>query len=399
MFGVKKMRRLSILGSTGSIGRQTLEVVRKAPSDFTVEALTCESDIDTLYDQIMEFNPKLVSVVNEDKAKELSDRLKGCGNNTEVITGRKGNITAATIYSSDTLVGAIVGFAGLEPVYHAVLSGKDIALANKETLVAGGDIIMPLIKEKGVKMLPIDSEHSAIWQCLKGEKRSDLDRILITASGGPFRGMTREQLENVRPEDALRHPTWNMGGKITIDSATMMNKGLEIIEAHHLYDIECDRIDVVVYPQSVIHSMIRLKDGSVLAQMGKPSMVLPIEVALYYPDRGPSIVSEFDPFEAALSELTFEPCDTEVFRLVKLAYEAGGKGGLVPTVMNAANEAAVRAFLKGKIDFLGIEKTVFETVEKMDPEISSIELTLESIERADTEARIFANELIDGKNR
>ena len=210
--------------------------------------------------------------------------------------------------------------------------------------------------------------------------------------------MTREQLENVRPEDALRHPTWNMGGKITIDSATMMNKGLEIIEAHHLYDIECDRIDVVVHPQSVIHSMIRLKDGSVLAQMGKPSMVLPIEVALYYPDRGPSIVSEFDPFEAALSELTFEPCDTEVFRLVKLAYEAGRKGGLVPTVMNAANEAAVRAFLKGKIDFLGIERTVFETVEKMEPEIGSIDLTLDSIERADTEARIFANKLIDGNN-
>ena len=220
------MRRLSILGSTGSIGRQTLEVVRNAPSDFTVETLTCESDIETLYGQIMEFNPKLVSVVNEAKAKELNDRLKASGNKTEVISGREGNITAATIESSDTLVGAIVGFAGLEPVYHAVLNGKDIALANKETLVAGGDIIMPLIKEKGVKMLPIDSEHSAIWQCLKGENRADLDRILITASGGPFRGMTRQQLENVKPEDALRHPTWNMGGKITIDSATMMNKGL-----------------------------------------------------------------------------------------------------------------------------------------------------------------------------
>ncbi|MCR4702270.1 MAG: 1-deoxy-D-xylulose-5-phosphate reductoisomerase [Saccharofermentans sp.] len=390
------MRRLSILGSTGSIGRQTLEVVRNAPSDFTVEALTCESDIDTLYDQIMEFNPRLVSVVNESKAGELSVRLKGSGNNTEVITGREGNIIAATLDSSDTLVGAIVGFAGLEPVYHAILSGKDIALANKETLVAGGDIIMPLIREKGVMMLPIDSEHSAIWQCLKGEKRDDLDRILITASGGPFRGMTREQLENVRPEDALRHPTWNMGGKITIDSATMMNKGLEIIEAHHLYAIDCDRIDVVVHPQSVIHSMIRLKDGSVLAQMGKPSMVLPIEVALYYPDRGPSIVREFDPFEAVNSNLTFEPCDTEVFRLVKLAYEAGRKGGLVPAVMNASNETAVRAFLKGKIDFLGIEKVVFETVEKMDPLISGTELTLESIEQADKDARICSEEIIDG---
>ena len=391
------MRRLSILGSTGSIGKQTLEVARKAPEDFAVEALTCDSDIDTLFDQIVEFRPSVCSVVREDKAKELSDRLKSAGINTEVLSGKEGNITAATLDSIDTIVGAIVGFAGLEPVYHAVLSGKDIALANKETLVAGGDIIMPLIREKGVAMLPIDSEHSAIWQCLKGEKREDLDRILITASGGPFRGMSREQLEKVTVQDALNHPTWNMGGKITIDSATMMNKGLEIIEAHHLYGIECSRIDVVVHPQSVIHSMIRLKDGSVLAQMGKPSMVLPIEVALYYPDRGPSIVNEFDPFEAATSNLTFEACDTEVFRLVKLAYETGDKGGLYPTVMNAANESAVRAYLDGKIKFLDIERTVFETVEKMDPVIKNMNLTIETVEQTDKDARVYADELIAGK--
>ena len=393
------MRRLSILGSTGSIGKQTLEVVRKAPSDFTVEALTCGSDIDSLYDQILEFRPKVCSVVDEKKALELSDRLRSSGINIEVLTGKEGNITCATLDSCDTVVGAIVGFAGLEPVYHAVLCGKDIALANKETLVAGGDVIMPLIREKGVMMLPIDSEHSAIWQCLKGEKRSDLDRILITASGGPFRGRSREDLEKVTVEAALHHPTWNMGGKITIDSATMMNKGLEIIEAHHLYGIDCGRIDVVVHPQSVIHSMIRLKDGSVLAQMGKPSMVLPIEVALYYPERGPSIVTEFDPFDAAMSNLTFEPCDTDVFRLVKLAYEAGKKGGLIPTVMNAANESAVMAFLAGRIGFLDIEKTVFETVEKMSAVVSSIELTIESICRTDRDARICADELIDGKIR
>lgn len=390
------MRRLSILGSTGSIGKQTLEVVRKAPGDFTVESLTCGSDIDTIFDQIKEFRPKVCSVVNENKALELSARLKDAGIDIEVLTGEEGNITCATLDSCDTVVGAIVGFAGLVPVYHAVLSGKDIALANKETLVAGGDVIMPLIREKGVAMLPIDSEHSAIWQCLKGEKREDLDRILITASGGPFRGMTRSQLENVTLQDALHHPTWNMGGKITIDSATMMNKGLEIIEAHHLYGIDCDRIDVVVHPQSVIHSMIRLKDGSVLAQMGKPSMILPIEVALYYPKRGPSIVKEFDPFDAAVSNLTFEPCDTEVFRLVKLAYEAGKRGGLFPTVMNAANESAVRAYLAGKIGFLGIEKTVFDTVEKMDPSISGMELTIDSICQTDKDARIYADELIEG---
>ena len=391
------MRRLSILGSTGSIGKQTLEVVRKAPSDFTVEALTCGSDIDALYDQIVEFRPKVCSVVDDKKAKELSQRLKDAGISTEVLSGKEGNIACATLESSDTVVGAIVGFAGLEPVYHAVLSGKDIALANKETLVAGGDIIMPLIREKGVMMLPIDSEHSAIWQCLKGEKREDLDRILITASGGPFRGMKRSELENVTVQDALHHPTWNMGGKITIDSATMMNKGLEIIEAHHLYGIECSRIDVVVHPQSVIHSMIRMKDGSVLAQMGKPSMVLPIEVALYYPDRGPAIVKEFDPFEAGLSNITFEPCDTEVFRLVKLAYEAGSRGGLVPTVMNAANESAVMAFLAGRIGFLDIEKTVFETVEKMESGISGMDLTLEAVCQTDKDARIYADEIINGK--
>ena len=391
------MRKLSILGSTGSIGKQTLEVVRKASGDFTVEALTCGSDIDTLFDQIKEFRPKVCSVVDPDKASELSGKLRDSGINIEVLTGKEGNITCATLDSCDTVVGAIVGFAGLEPVYHAVLSGKDIALANKETLVAGGDVIMPLIREKGVMMLPIDSEHSAIWQCLKGERRDDLDRILITASGGPFRGKSRSDMERVTVEDALHHPTWNMGGKITIDSATMMNKGLEIIEAHHLYGIECDRIDVVVHPQSVIHSMIRLKDGSVLAQMGKPSMVLPIEVALYYPERGPSIVTEFDPFDAAMSCLTFEPCDTEVFRLVRLAYEAGKKGGLIPTVMNAANESAVRAFLAGRIGFLDIERTVFETVEKMSPSASGISLTLESICQTDKEARAFADEIINGK--
>lgn len=390
------MRRLSVLGSTGSIGKQTLEVVRNAPADFTVEALTCGSDTDTLFEQIIEFRPKVCSVMDEKKAKELSDRLKSSDINIDVLMGTEGNITCATLDSCDTVVGAIVGFAGLVPVYNAVLSGKDIALANKETLVAGGDIIMPLIREKEVMMLPIDSEHSAIWQCLKGEARSDLDRILITASGGPFRGKTRDELEKVSVADALHHPTWNMGGKITIDSATMMNKGLEIIEAHHLYGIECDRIDVVVHPQSVIHSMIRLKDGSVLAQMGKPSMILPIEVALYYPKRGPSIVKEFDPFDAAVSNLTFEPCDTEVFRLVKLAYEAGRRGGLFPTVMNAANESAVRAYLAGKIGFLGIEKTVFDTVEKMDPSISGMELTIDSICQTDKDARIYADELIEG---
>jgi len=238
------------------------------------------------------------------------------------------------------------------------MAGKDIALANKETLVAGGDIVMPLVKEKGVELLPVDSEHCAIWQCLWGEKKDNLDRILITASGGPFRGYSREDLESVTVERALKHPTWTMGGKITIDSSTMMNKGLEVIEASHLFGVDVDRIDVVVHPQSVIHSMIRLKDGSVLAQMGKPSMILPIMVALYYPDRGDRLLEEFDPFDPKCCNLTFEKCDTSVFGLLDLAYEAGRARGILPAVMNAANEAAVSAFLQGRIGFLDIEKTV-----------------------------------------
>ncbi|MBR6484093.1 MAG: 1-deoxy-D-xylulose-5-phosphate reductoisomerase, partial [Clostridiales bacterium] len=283
------MRRvLSVLGSTGSIGTQTLEVVRNNPEDFKVAGLCCGSDTDLLYEQIVEFKPSVASVMDEKKALELKNRLSlehpeiKC----EIYGGAEGTDIVATVDEADTVLGAIVGVAGLKPTYEAILKGKDIALANKETLVAGGDIVMPLVKEKGVELLPVDSEHCAIWQCLWGEKKEDLDRILITASGGPFRGKPREDLVKVTVSDALSHPTWKMGGKITIDSSTMMNKGLEVIEAKHLFGVDVDRIDVVVHPQSVIHSMIRMKDGSVLAQMGKPSMILPIMVALYYPDRG-----------------------------------------------------------------------------------------------------------------
>ena len=387
------MRRLSILGSTGSIGQQTLEVCRKAPADFTVEGLTCGSDTATLYEQIKEFSPIAVAVSDSVKGGELAKRLKEEGIKTEVYTGPDSSSVIAQLSECDTVVGAIVGFAGLEPVYHAIMSGKTIALANKETLVSGGDFIMPLAKEKGVDILPVDSEHSAIWQCLRNGDEENLDRILITASGGPFRGMKREDLENVTAEKALNHPTWKMGGKITIDSATMMNKGLEIIEAHHLFGVSVDQIDVVVHPQSVVHSMVRLKDGSVLGQMGRPSMILPIIVALYYPERGPAFTAPFDPFAAGINNLTFEKCDTEVFRLVGLAYEVGRQGGLLPAVMNAANETAVMAFLAGRIGFLDIERTVYEVCSGF-VQSAGQTVDIDSVREADRIARENAEEIL-----
>ena len=389
------MRVLSILGSTGSIGTQTLEVARRHPEDFKVAGLACGSDIDQLMKQIEEFSPEAVSVANPDKAEELRKRLASVGNKTEVLTGEEGDIAIATLDSCDTVVGAMVGVAGLFPTYKAIMAGKDIALANKETLVSGGDVIMPLVREKGVDLLPVDSEHCAIWQCLRGEKAENLDRILITASGGPFRGMRREELTGMTAENALQHPTWKMGGKITIDSSTMMNKGLEIIEAHHLFGVSVDRIDVVVHPQSVIHSMVRFCDGSVMAQMGKPSMILPIMVALYYPERGPRIIEEFDPFANGLNNLTFEKCDTDVFGLVDLAYDAGRQGGIMPAVMNAANEVAVTAFLEGKIGFLDIEKTVKAVYNDYSgSSVKTGSLTVEDVLSYDREARIKGGEYI-----
>ena len=389
------MRVLSVLGSTGSIGTQTLEVVRQNPSDFKAVALTCGNNVDLLYEQIIEFHPLAVSVYDQDKAIELKKRLKQEHPEitVDVYYGEEGYVTCATLPEADTVLGAIVGVAGLKPVYEAILAGKDIALANKETLVAGGDLVMPLVEEKGVELLPVDSEHCAIWQCLWGEEKENLDRILITASGGPFRGFSREQLADVSCEKALNHPTWKMGGKITIDSSTMMNKGLEVIEASHLFGVSVDKVDVVVHPQSVIHSMIRLRDGSILAQMGKPSMILPIMVALYYPNRGPRLLEEFDPFDPKCCNLTFERCDTSVFGLLDLAYDAGRKKGLLPAVMNAANEAAVGAFLAGQIGFLDIEKTVRAVYEAFEPH-NVKQFTLDDVLGASDEAFAKAKEIL-----
>lgn len=391
------MKKLSILGSTGSIGTQTLEVVRNNPKDFCVCGLSCHSNVELLFEQIKEFKPSVVGIDDETKAKELEQLLANsqefCGKVT-VVSGDKANSIIATLDEVDMVVASIVGVAGMMPVIDAINAKKDIALANKETLVAGGEIVMPLVKEKGVMLLPVDSEHSAIWQCLWGEKQANLDRILLTASGGPFRGYTRKQLENVDLKSTLKHPTWKMGGKITVDSATMMNKGLEVIEASHLFDVSVDRVDVVVHPQSVVHSMIRLKDGSVLAQMGKPSMILPIMIALYYPERGEGFLEKFDPFCQACNSLSFEKCDTEVFGLLKLAYDAGRTKGVIPAAMSAANEVAVDAFLREKVSFLDIERIVYNTLDKMSGTRSISSMTADTIIEADKQARIYAGEIV-----
>ncbi len=392
------MKKISILGSTGSIGTQTLEVVRNSDGEFEVAGLCCGKNIELLFEQVKEFRPRVIGISDEEKANEFIDRLKTelPDLDAEVYVGESAPTAVATIDDVRIVVGAMVGVSGLRPVIDAINCGKDIALANKETLVAGGDIVMPLAKEKGIKLLPVDSEHSAIWQCLWGQPEGSLDRILITASGGPFRGYTKDMLKDVTLEKALAHPTWKMGGKVTIDSSTMMNKGLEIIEASHLFSIGVDNIDVVVHPQSIIHSMIRLKDGSVLAQMGKPNMMMPIEVALYYPRRGPGFMEKFDPFAQGANTLNFEKCDTKVFGLLGLAYYAGRKKGLLPSVMNGANEVAVNAFLNGKIGYLDIERIVSGVMNEYEKTNSASKAgSLEDILNADKEARILASRLME----
>ena len=388
------MKNISILGSTGSIGTQTLEVVRHSNGELKVLGLCCGKNVDLFFEQIKEFSPSVVGISDEEAAKVLVDRIDSelPDLDIEIYTGDAAPSAVATMDGVDIVVASMVGISGLRPVLDAIECGKDIALANKETLVAGGDVVMPLVRKKGVRLLPVDSEHSAIWQCLWGQPEGSLDRILITASGGPFRGYTRDMLKDVTLEKALNHPTWKMGGKVTIDSSTMMNKGLEILEASHLFGTDVDHIDVVVHPQSVIHSMIRLKDGSVLAQMGKPNMMMPIEVSLYYPRRGPGFMEKFDPFAKGLCDLHFEKCDTSVFGLLELAYHAGRVKGVLPAVMNGANEVAVSAFLNGKIGYLDIEKTVSSVMNEYEKTNSDLKVnSLDDILEADKEARRLAS--------
>ena len=347
------MKKISILGSTGSIGTQTLDVIREH-GDMQVVALSCGRNLSLIEKQAREFKPQFVSVSDENDAKKLRTSL--ADTDIEVGYGMDGLIRCATIEPCDIVVTAIVGMLGIRPTIAAIKAKKTIALANKETLVTAGHIIIPLAKEYGVSILPVDSEHSAIFQSLQGGQEKALHKILLTASGGPFRGRKREELQNIQVEDALKHPNWAMGRKITIDSSTMVNKGLEVIEAKWLFGVDVDQIQVVVQPQSIIHSMVEYEDGAVIAQLGTPDMKLPIQYALYYPERRflPGDRLDF----AALSQITFEKPDMETFYGLKLAYEAGRTGGSLPTVLNAANERAVAMFLDRKIKYLQIPEII-----------------------------------------
>lgn len=356
------MKYIAILGSTGSIGTQTLEVVR-AQQDIKVTALSAGDNIDLLERQIREFKPVLAAVKTEEKAKELALRISDL--DIPVLFGMDGLMAVACEEKAEVLVTAIVGMLGIRPTIAAIESGKDIALANKETLVTAGHIIMPLAKKCGVRILPVDSEHSAIFQSLNGEKEhgNKIDKILLTASGGPFRGMTREQLSQVRLEDALKHPNWVMGRKITIDSATLVNKGLEVMEAKWLFGVNLDQIQVVVHPQSVIHSMVQYEDGAIIAQLGTPDMKLPIQYALYYPERRFLRGMRLDFYK--LGQMTFEAPDMDTFEGLKFALEAMRRGGNIPTIFNAANEMAVAMFLERRIAFLDIPDIIASAMEEI----------------------------------
>ena len=377
------MKKIVILGSTGSIGTQCLDIVRDNKEKYKVTALTCGSNTELLAHQIEEFGPELAVTGTAEDAEKLRRRFP----HMEILYGADGLETAASA-DCHMVVNALVGMRGLLPTYAAIAAGRDVALANKETLVAGGEIIMAKAKEKGVRLLPVDSEHSAIFQCLQDkESAPSLTKILLTASGGPFFGMTTEQLRGKTRADALKHPNWSMGKKITIDSATMMNKGLEVIEAQWLFDTEPDRIQVLVHPQSILHSAVEFEDGAVIGQMGTPDMRIPISFALAYPERLASGRPGPDFFGAA-SELTFERPDMKVFRCLKLAYEAAEAGGTYPAVMNGANEELVALFLKGKIHFTDIQKNIEKILDDHKP---AYNLTLEDILEADRQARIKAH--------
>ena len=351
------MKKVAILGSTGSIGVQALEVIR-AIEGFEVVALSANTNTELLLKQAEEFRPKYITVVNESKALEFKGQAAKFG--AEIGTGFDGLNMLASLPEADIIINSLVGNIGLLPTISAIKAGKTICLANKETLVTAGEIIMPLAKEHGAAIIPIDSEHSAILQCLQGELLKSIEKLHLTASGGPFRLKTKQELESVTVEDALKHPNWSMGKKITIDSATLINKGLEVIEAMWLFDMPLERINVVVHPQSIIHSMVEYSDGSVIAQMGTPDMRLPIQYALCYPKRVPNSFERLDLFK--LNDLTFEKPDTDKFRCLKLCFDAAKTGGTMPTVMNAANEIAVAKFLAKEISFTKISELIEKTM-------------------------------------
>ena len=353
------MKKISILGSTGSIGTQALDVVRKLPNEFKICVLAANSNVELFSAQIEEFQPELAVLADEEAYKRL--KAEKTFAHTKLEGGRKAFIDAAGYGDSEIVLTSMSGFAGLEPTINAIGHGKNIALANKETLVAAGEIVTNLAKDFNVKILPVDSEHGAIFQCLQGENSADVEKILLTASGGPFRGKKFDELQNVTVDEVLAHPTWNMGKKITVDSASLVNKGLEVIEAHWLYGIDYDKIQVVVHPQSIIHSMVEFRDGSIIAQIAEPDMRLPIQYALTYPRRLPSPINRLNFWQ--MKNLTFEEPDLKTFRGLKLAYDAGKIGGSMPCVFNAANEVAVNAFLRGQIKFSQIYDVIENAME------------------------------------
>ena len=351
-------KKIAILGSTGSIGTQTLDIVRKE-SDLQVTAMAAGANVELMERQVREFRPSLVAMWTEEAAKDLRERLHDLS--VHVTYGMEGLLEVAAHEESEVLVTAIVGMIGIRPTIAAIEHGKTIALANKETLVTAGHIIMPLAAKRGVAILPVDSEHSAIFQSMHGENRERVEKILLTASGGPFRGRKREELASMTVEDALNHPNWSMGKKVTIDSASLVNKGLEVMEAKWLFDVELEQIQVLVHPQSIIHSAVQYVDGGIMAQMGVPDMKLPIQYALFYPDRRPMDTGRVDFFK--LRQLTFEEPDMDTFRGLALAYQAARRGGTLPTVFNAANEKAVALFLQRKITFLQISELIERSME------------------------------------
>jgi len=355
------MKRVAVIGSTGSIGRQTIEIIREKSDQLSVVALAVDTGIEELEKQIREFSPKIACVYNKDKSEILKTRVADCS--TKIVTGMQGLFECVTEASVDIVLMSVVGMIGIQPTMEAIKAGKDIALANKETLVTAGHIIMPLVKQYGVKLLPVDSEHSAIFQSLRGEPGAKIEKILLTASGGPFRGKKREELLHITPEDALKHPNWFMGKKITIDSSTLVNKGLEVMEAKWLFDVEPDQIEVLIQPQSILHSAVQFNDGGIIGQMGVPDMKLPIQYALLYPERDSLDTKRVDFF--ALGQMTFEKPDKDTFKGLPLAYRALERGGNIPTVYNAANEFAVAKFLNHKISYLDITRMIEESMEKI----------------------------------
>jgi 1-deoxy-D-xylulose-5-phosphate reductoisomerase len=384
---VKTLKYISILGASGSIGTQTLDIIRFHPDEFRLAAVSIGKNVDMARAMIEEFAPRLVAVADRDAYEKLRSEYTG---KTKVIYGEEGLIEAAVFPETDIVVTAVVGSVGLVPTLKAIEAGKTIALANKETLVTAGHIVTEAAKKRGVPLLPVDSEHSAIFQCLQGEKREQVEKIILTASGGSFRDKTREELKHVTVEEALRHPNWSMGAKITIDSATMMNKGLEVIEAHWLFELPYEQIDVLLHRESVIHSLVQFRDTSVIAQLGTPDMHVPIQYALAYPERLP--LNSAKPLDLAqVGALHFERMDLERFRCLRFAYEAGKAGGSLPTVLNAANEEAVAAFLAGRIAFLDIEAYIERALERHE---WIKEPSLEEIRQIDAETRQYVQSLL-----